>query len=41
LARVIEADGDRAEVNAVAWNEQKDFITRVGFGELLERKDRP
>jgi hypothetical protein len=27
------------EVNAVAWNEQKDFTTRMGFGELLERKD--
>jgi hypothetical protein len=41
LARVIDADGDWAEVNAVAWNEQKDFIGRVGFGELLKPKDRP
>jgi hypothetical protein len=26
-------------VNSFVCNEQKDFITRVGFGELLERKD--
>jgi hypothetical protein len=24
------------EVDAVAWNEHKDFTTRMGFGELLE-----
>jgi hypothetical protein len=26
---------------AAAWNDQRDFTSRVGFGELLERKDRP
>jgi hypothetical protein len=24
------------EVNAIAWNEQRDFITRMGFEQLLE-----
>jgi hypothetical protein len=27
------------EVKGVAWNEQKDFTTRMGFGGRLERKD--
>jgi NAD(P)-dependent dehydrogenase (short-subunit alcohol dehydrogenase family) len=37
---VVDFTGAHVEqVNAVAWAEQKDFITRLGFAELLQLKD--
>lgn len=39
---VIDFTGARVdEVNEVAWNEQRDFLTRMGFGELLQLKAEP